>query len=294
MSKAFQLGYVEFGTKQIEQEHRYYTEVIGATTTESEADGSVYLSLGLDHHNIALRPSERAEMRCFGLRVTQDVAIEDWVARLEAHGLRASIKSDARPGISKLLEVIEPGGHLLQLYSEIELPAPGFARRGIVPNKLGHIALMSPNADKSVSFFQQVLGFSITDRLAPGATFLTCNRDHHVLNIVAAPSQKLHHIAFELRERSLHHDAADLLSSHQIPLVWGPARHTAGHNLASYHFDPDHVLVELYADMDLFISELGWFEPRPWHESLPLRPQEWERGTLTSWGTSYNFDFRKT
>ena len=293
MSRAFQLGFIELGTQRIEPELRYYTEVIGAKVTESEADGSAYLSLGLDHHNIALRASAQTGMRCFGLQVTKDIAIEDWATRIKKHGLNPSIKTDARPGVSKLVEVVEPGGHLLQLYSQMSLPAPGFGARGIVPNKLGHIAIMSPEAQRSVQFFEDVLGFSITDRIEPGATFLTCNRDHHVLNLVTAPFQKLHHIAFELKGRSQHHDAADLLSSNQIPIVWGPARHTAGHNLASYHFDPDQVLVELYADMDVFIPELGWFEPRPWHETLPLRPQVWQRGTLTTWGTKYDFDFRK-
>ncbi len=75
--------------------------------------------------------------------------------------------------------------------------------------------------------------------------------------MVEAPFRKLHHIAFELRERAQHHDAADLLSAANIPIVWGPARHTAGHNLASYHFDPDQVLVEFYADMDVYIPELA-------------------------------------
>jgi catechol-2,3-dioxygenase len=293
MLKAFQLGFVELGTQQIEEELRYYTEVIGATVTDGETNRSAYLSLGLDHHNIALRTSAQTGMHCIGLQVSKDIAIEEWAARLEKHGLNSSIKSDARPGVSKLVEVIEPGGHLLQLYSEMSLPAPGFGTRGIVPNKLGHVALMSPEAQKSAQFFEDVLGFAITDRIEAGATFLTCNHDHHVLNLVTAPFQKLHHIAFELRGRSQHHDAADLLSSKQIPVVWGPARHTAGHNLASYHFDPDQVLVELYADLDVFIPELGWFEPRPWHETLPLRPQVWQRGTLTTWGTKYDFDFRK-
>ena len=40
MSKAFQLGFVELGTQQIERELRYYTEVIGAKVTESEAGGA--------------------------------------------------------------------------------------------------------------------------------------------------------------------------------------------------------------------------------------------------------------
>ncbi|MCK1667712.1 VOC family protein [Bradyrhizobium sp. 153] len=293
MPRAFQLGFVELGTQHIEPELLYYTEVIGAKVTERAADGSAYLSLGLDHHNIALRVSAETGLRCVGLQVTRDVSIEDWAMRLSEQGLGTSVKTDARPGVTKLVEVVEPGGHVVQLYAEMSLPAPGFATHGIVPNKLGHIAIMSPEAAKSVKFFEQALGFAMTDRIDPGATFLTCNRDHHVLNVVDAPLRKLHHIAFELKSRSHHHDAADFLSSHNIPIVWGPARHTAGHNLASYHFDPDQVLVELYADMDILIPELGWFEPRPWHETLPLKPQVWQRGTLTTWGTKYDFDFRK-
>jgi catechol-2,3-dioxygenase len=294
VTKAFQLGYIELGTRDAEREREYYTQIIGATTTETGSKGSVYLSLGLDHHNIALSPGGEPGLRQIGLRVTNDLSVEEWASRIEAHGLNTTVKTDARPGVAKLVEVLEPGGYSVQLYTECAMPAPGFGRQGIVPNKLGHIALMSPDAAKSVIFFEQVLGFSVTDRLNPGAVFMTCNRDHHVLNVVEAPQRRLHHVAFELRERSLHHDAADLLSRHGIPLVWGPARHTAGHNLASYHFDPDSTLVELFADMDILVPELGWFEPRPWHETLPLRPQSWERGTLTTWGTKYDFDFRKT
>src|ERR1700674_1080227 len=98
MSKAFQLGFVELGTHQIERELRYYMEVIGATVTESEADGSAYLSLGLDHHNIALRASAQTAMRCIGLQVTKDLSIEDWAVRIKDRGLNPSVKTDARPG----------------------------------------------------------------------------------------------------------------------------------------------------------------------------------------------------
>ena len=41
------------------------------------------------------------------------------------------------------------------------------------------------------------------------------------------------------------------------------SRHTAGHNIAGYHYDPDRVIVELYTEMDQFIPELGFHEPRP-------------------------------
>jgi hypothetical protein len=85
---------------------------------------------------------------------------------------------------------------------------------------------------------------------------------------------------------------ADLHGTAGFPIVWGPARHTAGHNLASYHFEPSRFLVEFYADMDVYIPELNTFEPRPWHDVLPPRPKVWPTDQLTTWGTKYDFDFR--
>ena len=105
MRKAFQLGFVEFAAPRLEQELQYDAEMIGSTVTESEGDGSAYLSLDLNHHNIALRGSDQTEPRCLGPLVTNDIAIKDWAARIEAYDLKPSVKTDARPGVPKLVEV---------------------------------------------------------------------------------------------------------------------------------------------------------------------------------------------
>ena len=40
--------------------------------------------------------------------------------------------------------------------------------------------------------------------------------------------------------------AADLLASHGVKLIWGPGRHGVGHNMYTYHHDPDGNIVELF------------------------------------------------
>ena len=104
---------------------------------------------------------------------------------------------------------------------------------------------------------------------------MTCNRDHHVVNIVGIPESRVHHIAFELKDNSFHPAASDLLRRAGVKTQWGPSRHTAGHNLAGYHYDPEKVLLELYTEMDVFIPELGMCEARPWHEHFPMKPRSW-------------------
>ncbi len=288
MTRAFQLGYLDLETNVLDAELDYYDRVIGATLVERGPDHRAYLSLGLDHHNITLSPAPQSRLAAIGLRIEQEEPA-DTLRHLEGSGLRGAVKSDARPGVPVLVEV-EVGGHVLHLVPEMAMPGPGFRPIGIAPNVLGHVAVASEAADKLVAAFA-ALGFQTTDWFEDVATFMTCNRDHHVLNILAAPSSKLHHIAFGLRSRAHHHDAADLLTAARLPVVWGPSRHTAGHNLASYHFDPSGFLVEFYSDMDLLVPELGIFEPRPWHEDMPQRPRVWSLQEMTTWGTRYEFDF---
>jgi hypothetical protein len=44
------------------------------------------------------------------------------------------------------------------------------------------------------------------------------------------------------------------------------------------------VVVEFYCEMDqMYDEELGFFEPRPWHQDRPQRPKVWGDGTLSNW-----------
>lgn len=288
--RAFRLGYVELASAEFEEELRYYEDVIGATAVDHSSDAA-YLSMGLHHHDISLASAPTSGLRAIGLQIACE-SIADIATRLRDHGLHGEAMSDSRPGVPRLVQVAVPGGHTFHLYPEMTTSAPGFKRSGIGPNRLGHVAVLSAEAEKLIAFLVDVLGFRLTDWLDGLATFLTCNHDHHVLNVVTAPVTKLHHVAFELRGRDHHYDAADILGKAGRPILWGPARHTAGHNLASYHFAPGRYLTELYAELDVFVPELNAFEPRPWHETLPLRPQVWPASPLTGWGVEYAFDLR--
>ncbi len=135
------------------------------------------------------------------------------------------------------------------------------------------------------------MGFAATDSIGERrANFFTCNREHHVINIVRLPQDRVHHIAFELKGNASHAMACDQLLQDGVPTFWGPSRHTAGHNLAGYHHAPDRVMIELYTDMDIFIPELGMCEAPPWHEQFPMTPRDWK--TNNAWETDFEFNLR--
>ena len=291
MINVFKLGYAEFATQDVGRLEHYYTEILGLSLTE-RAQGAVYLSTGLDHHNIVLSDAkDKQGLAAIGWQLDGRMSLKEVQAELSKHGLVSLIKHDAVPGIRELLEVTDPDGGTVHLYTDMELSAPGFAKQGIVPNKLGHIAIAAKNAQKLIAFYTDLLGFAKTDWIGDVAHFMTCNNDHHTLNVVAAPKSFMHHIAFELRDASHQYDSLDWLSRNNIRTVWGPSRHTAGHNIAAYHFNPDNHFIELFTSMDIYIRELGYMEPRPWHEDLPQRPKVWD--ALSYWGTGFDFSLER-
>jgi hypothetical protein len=85
--------------------------------------------------------------------------------------------------------------------------------------------------------------------------------------------------------------ACDFLGSKNIPLAWGPGRHGPGHNLYTYHRNPDDQVIEFFAELDKMSDEsLGYFDPRPWHRDRPQVPKVWDT-VRDIWGTPPTPDY---
>ncbi|WP_163972179.1 VOC family protein [Oceanobacillus halotolerans] len=286
MLNIFKLGYVEFGVKDKQAMSSYYSDIMGFSLTEEGSDGRVYLSSAIDHHNIILTPSEESGVRSIGLQYTSDLSVQEVSEYLKFEfDITNEIKTE--PGVDELIEFTDPEGYVIHLYPKMELVNPGFKTQGIIPNKIGHISLNVKDAKKQVAFYSK-LGFVNTDWIEDFFAFMTCNRDHHVLNFCESGKHELHHLAFEMRNYNHLVEKIDFLRLNDIHLEWGPSRHGAGHNIACYHPDADGNRIELFTDADIFIKELGIFEPRPWHKDFPQKPKVWPTDEcLSLWGVDF-------
>ncbi|MYZ47157.1 VOC family protein [Propylenella binzhouense] len=288
--KTFRLAYLDFVSDDLQKECEFYTNVVGLIRTESGNASEAFLTLGYDHHNISIRDGSPSGLSAIGYQLAAEVSLNDVDRLLRDHGLRPTRKRDERPGVSDLLEVEAVPGHTVHFFSDMDAPAPGFSERGIAPIRLGHVAVLTQQAGKLNTFYRELLGFYPTDTLG-AAQFYTCNHDHHVLNIIDVPSAapRVHHVAFELRDYAAHARASDVLATHNYPVLWGPTRHTSGHNISSYFFDTQRKLLELYAQMDVYWPDLDMMEPRPWHLQSPMRPQVRAPGDDANWKTVFKF-----
>jgi catechol 2,3-dioxygenase-like lactoylglutathione lyase family enzyme len=279
------IAHASFETPDPERLIDYYTNVIGLSVIERDKDATYLASL--EDHAVVIRRG--AEARCVRLafQIAPDADLADFEKGLTGHGVKTVRKRDPEPGIPEIVTFEDPKGTVLEVFRERTLPKSTGLGKGISPFKLGHVAFNCVDVKKITNFYCDVLGFRVSDWFGEIFSFLRCGPDHHTINLLDAKQVRMNHIAFELRDWSHLQTACDFLSHHGYTLIWGPGRHGPGHNLFSYHKNPDGHVVELFAELDHMNDEsLGYFEPRPWHRDRPQRPKVWPLDPMSAnlWG----------
>jgi catechol 2,3-dioxygenase-like lactoylglutathione lyase family enzyme len=284
MVNVTKLGHAEFGVRDLARMSDFYQEVLGLTETGREA-GVVYLSTAVDHHSLVLRKSDKTGLTKIAFQVAP-INSSDIVSDLRKHGLSAEIRTDSQPGMPDVVRTRDTDGVAIELYSAFEPFTHHYSYRGINPLKLSHIASLSPELHRLVSFYTDVLGFRFSDSMQDFFYFLRCGCDHHTINMAAGQYSAVQHFAFELTDVAHMRSACDVLARHGVEILWGPLRHGCGHNLAFYHFDPEGLIIEHCAELDRMSNEsLGYFDPRPYHEDRPQRPKQWDpKAAISVWG----------
>jgi catechol 2,3-dioxygenase-like lactoylglutathione lyase family enzyme len=283
MIQARRIGHATFETPDLDRAIAHYTEVIGLILADRSHDRA-FLASRLGWLAVELRRGP--ERRC--LRLSFEVAADsDFAAMsgwLTSQGIANERRSDAILGHPEMLSFEDPKG------TQIDL----FARWGFVadatdliagPLKFGHLAFVVPDPAAMADFYQNILGFRLSDWIEDFFVFLRCNADHHTVNFIRGQSVRMHHMAFELKDFAQLQNACELLARRRVPIVWGPVRLGPGHNVAVFHRTAEDHVVELYAELDQMKDEaLGYWDPRPWHRDRPQRPKVWKREDRSIWG----------
>lgn len=279
------LGFATLSTPDIERQLAYYTQIIGLQVLHQDRNRAI-LATKLGVEAIALEKGDRTGLSRLSFQIKPGSHLGELAKKLNAHGVAAQRRSDISPGVAEALTFEDPKGAMIDVFSDIVFGPEDRTWNGVMPLKLGHVACRISDVQKVVGFYQDVLGFRASDWRGDYFAFLRCGPDHHSVNFVYDETPALHHIAFEMKDWSEIQRACDFLGRNDIRLVWGPGRHIIGHNVACYHKNSDGVRVELFTEMDqMKDEELGYFDPRPWHQDRPQRPKVWGPDTLRNyWG----------
>ena len=294
MIRPRRVGHATFETPDLDKALDYYTGVAGLVLSAKEKDRA-FLASKTGLLTIALEQGREENLKRISFEVVPNADFGELAKALAADGVKSEMRNDSVPGIGKVLAFNDPKGTTIELFSEWSYLGSHHQVIGVGLLKLGHIAYTVNDPQAIADFYCRVLGFRLSDWIEDFFVFLRCNPDHHTVNFIRGPKQKMHHIAFELKDFAHLQDACELLALRKMPINWGPVRHGPGHNVAIYHRNADDQNVEFYIELDqMKDEELGYFDPRPWHHDTPQRPKVWDRKIAPNlWGPLPMPDFRR-
>lgn len=285
MTHVNRLAHVVFSTQDLAQQVDYWSQVMGLTIVDRSATRAV-LATSLGQECVTLEAGDLADLRRVGFQIASADDLEIIQKRLKAVGVPFHRRSDVSFGLKDTLCFNDPKGTVVEVFTESVFHPQEKFGHGIDPLKLGHVASRVRDPRKVSEFYQDILGFRVSDWVGDHFVFMRCGVDHHTVNFAQFDQERLHHVAFEVKDWAHIQSSCEILARNEHQLVWGPLRHIVGHNIAAYHRNPDDLRVECYCEMDQMKDEaLGYWEPRPWHDEIPLRPRVWPKDTWRSaWG----------
>lgn len=284
-----QIGYATFETPDVERSVDYYTQFLGLTEVQRDGD-TRYLACPSDVYSVVLKKGSTPAVTRLALQLDPAADLKEFAAQATAKGVQVHRQTDSTPDAPVTLTIKDPSGLDVDLIPGRFVTSKRPPNNGVAPRKLGHTAFFTPDIQATVKFYRDVLGFRVSDWIGDFFVFMRCNPDHHTVNFLSGPNRGLHHIAFELNDWSHVKEACDLLLQHNLNLTWGPGRHGPGHNIFTYHLNPDGFTIEMFTELDVMSNEdSGCFDPRPWHTDTPQRPKVWDASlvrTRNFWGLS--------
>jgi catechol-2,3-dioxygenase len=242
-----------------------------------EGRNAAYLrASGPEHHVLSLHDRPQRGIAYLNFAAQDEAALKALHARLSSRGVRmtAPLRPLETPGGGVGFDIVDPDKRVVRISCAVEL-YPDAPDLPDAPRKITHVVLNTPQLETCLRFYEEELGFRVSDWSENQMVFIRCNSDHHSISFNRADHASLNHIAFEMPSVDALMRGVGRLKSKGKPVGWGIGRHGPGNNVFAYFTDPSDFVVE-YTTEILQIDEAT-------HE-----PQVWKRvpHLMDRWGTA--------
>jgi catechol 2,3-dioxygenase-like lactoylglutathione lyase family enzyme len=283
------LAWLEFEKVDLDRSERFATDF--GLTVHARTEGALYLRASREGAPCVVIRRGRSSRFLGPVFQAADAADLDRLAR--ATGGR--IETRRQLGSGRVVRLSDPSGFPVQVVHGVET-LPALPRQtpltwnvgGATPRvnatqrpakepatveRLGHVVLGTRVFGRALDWYQEHLGLIVSDFLylaeqrerGPVMAFIRCDRgseptDHHTLAMLLAPETGYVHSAYEVADLDALAAGGEYLKERGYRRSWGIGRHIQGSQVFDYWRDPDRVMVEHYADGDVFDASLetGW------------------------------------
>jgi len=271
-------GYLGIRSDRIDDWAEYGPRFLGMEVVERTPST---LRLRMDDRKQRIVVSrQELEHHLFGWEVADAAALDALAARLEVAKIpfaRLSTGETGLRGIAAGLKFADPAGNKLEAFTGAETASrpfsPGRNISGFRTGALGmgHAVLHVKNVDDLLWFYQDVLGFRLSDYITKPfrAYFFHLNPRHHSLALIETGKLGVHHVMMELANLDDVGQGYDLALASEGRVATTLGRHTNDFMTSFYARTPDD-----------FMIEYGWggrlIDPASWQaEEMHHGPSIW-------------------
>ena len=143
---------------------------------------------------------------------------------------------------------------------------------------LQHLTFASEDVVSFQNFYENKLGFQVTDRVVKNngeltTCFTTSNHEHHTIACFKSSKKGMDHHSYEAGDWNYIKNWCDHFALNNIKLMWGPGRHGPGNNLFVFIEDIDGNWIEISAELETV-------------HGRPVKNWPQEERTLNLWGNA--------
>jgi 2,3-dihydroxybiphenyl 1,2-dioxygenase len=248
------LGYLGLGTPKFDDWTAFATTQLGMQAVDR---GGAMRAFRMDDRKqrLIVDGAMPDGQRVFGWEVADAAALDNLASRLENAGVavrQGPAAMAAQRCVTGLISFTDPAGNKLEAYHGGQIadepfrPARDIGGFRAGPLGIGHVLLMVPDIAPVLSFYQNILGFRISDYIKAPITayFLHCNPRHHSIAIVEGPMSAMHHLMIELYSFDDVGQGYDLAQTAGDKIVAKLGRHSNDLMTSFYMKTPSDILLE--------------------------------------------------
>ncbi len=290
MSKIKGLGYIGCEVTDFSAWDSLLDTVYGLERRADSGKSLRHYRMDDNHHRLALHKSNSNKLKYIGWEVEFQGDLDNLAAELGDKGVAVEAGSAAlreERAVMDLFVVSGPDDIRLEIFfGPVQDFKPFTPKRGMEGYNtgdlgMGHIVLATADRPASVKWYEDNLGFRLSDHIFWDdiqATFLHCNPRHHSLAFMnpvgGMKPGDLGHFMFESLSLNDVGRAYDIVHEHKVPLALTLGRHSNDHMMSFYIYSPSGWWIE-YGYGARLIDDAEWEpkfynSPKIWgHEMLP-------------------------
>ena len=194
------LRHISLISPEVQKQDDYYRNVWGLDPVYQDDNSVYYRGMSSEHHILSLHSGDKKGIHHIAFGMIDKKAVDNAYEKL----LELEIPIVSSPqyldeaGGGYGLRFIDPDGRCIELSCWVEIHTTEWNNKQVDPLKLNHVVLNTPDIDRVVEFYTDILGFKVSDWSEHQMAFLRCNKRHHSISFNQASYASVNHIAYEV------------------------------------------------------------------------------------------------